>query len=95
MPTPLLLGGQEFIYFNENPFKNNYKKKLNTTKISDKDAINKRTITGASNESIYKIIIQYLFYTIILLIWLDMFWRYSDTDELEFVDRRISHSSWS
>jgi hypothetical protein len=67
MPTPLLLGGQEFIYFNENPFKNNYKKKLNTTKISDKDAINKRTITGASNESIYKIIIQYLFYTIILL----------------------------
>ena len=67
MPTPLLLGGQEFIYFNENPFKNNYKKKLNTTKISDKGAINKRTITGASNESIYKIIIQYLFYTIILL----------------------------
>lgn len=67
MPTPLLLGGQEFIYFNENPFKNNYKKKLNTTKISDKDAIYKRTITGASNESIYKIIIQYLFYTIILL----------------------------
>lgn len=67
MPTPLLLGGQEFIYFNENPFKNNYKKKLNTPKISDKDAINKRTITGASNESIYKIIIQYLFYTIILL----------------------------
>ena len=67
MPTPLLLGGQEFIYFNENPFKNNYKKKLNTTKISDKDAINKRTITGASNESIYKIIVQYLFYTIILL----------------------------
>ena len=67
MPTPLLLGGQEFIYFNENPFKNNYKKKLNTTKISDKDAINKRNITGASNESIYKIIVQYLFYTIILL----------------------------
>ena len=67
MPTPLLLGGQEFIYFNENPFKNNYKNKLNTTKISDKDAINKRTITGASNEIIYKIIVQYLFYTIILL----------------------------
>ena len=67
MPTPLLLGGQEFIYFNENPIKNHYKKKLNNTKISGKGDINKSTITCINKESKYQIIIQYLFYTIMLL----------------------------
>ena len=65
MPTPLLLGGQEFIYFNENPIKNHYKKKLNNTKISGKgDTIDS---AGNNDKNIYKIIIQYLFYTIMLL----------------------------
>jgi hypothetical protein len=61
MPTPILLGGQEFIYFNEHTIKKN-------DKISGKGAIsNDRNECNKRNESIYKIIIQYIFYTIMLL----------------------------
>jgi len=58
MPTPILLGGQEFIYFNEHTIKKN-------DKISGKGAISNEC--NKRNESIYKIIIQYIFYTIMLL----------------------------
>jgi len=51
MPTPILLGGQEFIYFNEYTIKNN-------DKISEKGAIsNDCNECNKYNKSIYKIII--------------------------------------
>jgi len=64
MPTPILLGGQEFIYFNEHTIKKNDKisgKGAISNECNDCNECNKR------NESIYKIIIQYILYTIMLL----------------------------
>jgi len=61
MPTPLLFGGNEFIYFNENPIKNNHriKKNIKKNKILGKGCIKKNTKI--------EIIIQYLIYLIMLL----------------------------
>jgi hypothetical protein len=73
MPTPLLLGGQEFIYFNENPIKHNYKisgkgtVKNKSTEYKGSTECEGSNKCNRSNGSLYTIIIQYLFYTIMLL----------------------------
>jgi|LauGreDrversion4_2_1035121.scaffolds.fasta_scaffold03218_17 hypothetical protein len=65
MPTPLLIGSNEFIYFNEKPIK--YNNKIIPKKIKGSQEFNTE-FNQVFNQEFYYVILIILYYTIIIFL---------------------------